>query len=1222
MADFQGVEQILRDSRYGAAQAEWRLIKITCLILVLALGAVVAFLTRAQTRALAKSFQQSLDVSQSRAEELTRSQERLRQVNRTLIAHIHSNQMLLHAESEAVLLEQICRIIVEDCGYAMAWIGMAVDDERKTVRPVAHAGAEDGYLEAADITWADEERGRGPTGMAIRTGQPQSCRNMATDPKIGPWREPARQRGYAASLVLPLILAGADGTAASAGGPELPAGKVFGALTVYSRVVDPFSPDEVQLLSELAADVAYGIGVLRSRTARARAEAALQEERQLLKITIESLAERLYVCDCEGRPLLTNEAFRKYYPHAAAPIYPRTFGEAIEVFDSAGRLLPLEEWPIPRALRGETLRNLELRVAFRLTGKELTCSYNATPVRNAEGKVAMAVLTAADVTGLKRSEEALRESQRQNEFLAGLIRSSSQPLGVGYPDGRLGLVNRAFEELTGYSAAELQAMDWSRELTPPEWRALEHESLAELERTGEPVRYEKEYVRKNGSRVPIELLVHRVAGADGKTLYYYSFLTDITERKQAQRQLAANLDAMTRLQKLGTLFVRGGELEPILGQVVEAAIAISGADFGDVQLLDAETGGLRIVAQRGFPQWWVDYWSLVAKGQGSCGAALQQGRRVVIEDVEKSPVFAGQPALDVQLRAGARAVQSTPLVSRSGRPLGMFSTHYKRPHRPDENALRLLDLLARQAADIIARAQDQEALRTSEAKYRNLFQNMAEEVHFWKLVRDEAGHIKTWRLVDANPPALRTWDRGTIAEIQGKTADEIFPGVTAHYMWVVQKIMTEGVPHSYEDYLPNLRRHFRFTSVPLGEYFITTGADITAIKEAQKALQESEAHLRQSEERWATTLQSIGDAVISTDAAGRIVFMNEVAQRLTGWPLSEARGKDLNEVFAVVQEVTRIRPENPVAKVLRMGKVVGLGNHTLLIRRDGSEIPIEDSGAPIRDREGRVRGAVLIFHDVSEQRKLERALRESERLATTGRLAATLAHEIHNPLDVVGNLLYLAGKAAREEQTRQYLEMANQEVERIAQMTQHLLTFQRESAEPAKVQIGEILEHVLGLYRKKIEAASIRLTQEIDFCDGIFAQPGELRQVFANLVGNALEAVEAGRGCIRVRARASRDWRTGRPGLRVLVADNGPGIPPALREKIFEPFFTTKCESGTGLGLWVTTGIVGKYQGMLRLRSSTRPGRSGACFSVFFPAESNIAAHEGQMANRLGQGRG
>ena len=378
--------------------------------------------------------------------------------------------------------------------------------------------------------------------------------------------------------------------------------------------------------------------------------------------------------------------------------------------------------------------------------------------------------------------------------------------------------------------------------------------------------------------------------------------------------------------------------------------------------------------------------------------------------------------------------------------------------------------------------------------------------------------------------------------------------------------------------------------------------DITDRKQAEEAL-------RKSEGRWATTLQSIGDAVISTDSTGHIAFMNEVAQRLTGWPLAEAQGRELSVVFNIVQEITRIRPENPVTKVIRSGKVVGLANHTLLIRRDGLEVPIEDSGAPIRNPEGEIEGVVLVFHDVSEQRKVEKALRSSDRLATTGRLAATIAHEIHNPLDAVANLLFLIGDQATAE-TKEFVTLATQELARVTQMTQQMLSFQREATKPVPVKISDVLTNVVALYDRKIRSSCLQLKQQVEFEGDILALPGELRQVFANLVGNAIEAVGPRRGTITLRAYASHDWRRQQRGLRVVVADDGPGIPAEVRGSIFEPFFTTKGESGTGLGLWITSDILRKYNGTIRLRSRTQSPHTGTCFSVFLPFQTAAGGAE------------
>ncbi|HXY39589.1 MAG TPA: ATP-binding protein [Vicinamibacteria bacterium] len=214
---------------------------------------------------------------------------------------------------------------------------------------------------------------------------------------------------------------------------------------------------------------------------------------------------------------------------------------------------------------------------------------------------------------------------------------------------------------------------------------------------------------------------------NGEILEWFGAASDVTERKRAEEerarlleevraaqvQLQADLDAMTTLQRVGSLFLEKGNLDSLLGEIVEAAVAVSQADFGNIQMLDRGASQLRIAAQRGFPQWWLDYWSSVSHGQGSCGTALARGERVIIEDVELSPVFVFTPALDVQRRAGVRAVQSTPLVSRSGEPLGMLSTHYRRPGRPRERALPLLDLLGRHAADLIERAHIEEALRSA-----------------------------------------------------------------------------------------------------------------------------------------------------------------------------------------------------------------------------------------------------------------------------------------------------------------------------------------------------------------------------------------------------------------------------------------------------------------------------------------------------------------------------
>jgi PAS domain S-box-containing protein len=222
--------------------------------------------------------------------ERKRAEVSLQRSNRALRMISECNQALVHAATEADLLQAICRTAVEYGGYCMAWVGFAEQNEAKSVRPVAQAGFEAGYLDTVDITWSDTERGRGPTGMAIRTGRPVIARDIPTDPAFVPWRAAAIQRGYASLATLPLI----SGE------------RVFGALMVYAGESDAFNAEEIALLTELAGDLAYGITALRTRAERARAEAALRENEARIRNMFEQANDGIYVISADNRYLEAN----------------------------------------------------------------------------------------------------------------------------------------------------------------------------------------------------------------------------------------------------------------------------------------------------------------------------------------------------------------------------------------------------------------------------------------------------------------------------------------------------------------------------------------------------------------------------------------------------------------------------------------------------------------------------------------------------------------------------------------------------------------------------------------------------------------------------------------------------------------------------------------------------------------------------------------------------
>jgi PAS domain S-box-containing protein len=364
--------------------------------------------------------------------------------------------------------------------------------------------------------------------------------------------------------------------------------------------------------------------------------------------------------------------------------------------------------------------------------------------------------------------------------------------------------------------------------------------------------------------------------------------------------------------------------------------------------------------------------------------------------------------------------------------------------------------------------------------------------------------------------------------------------------------------------------------------------------------------LFQSEQHLRTTLASIGDGVIACDANGHVQTMNVVAQELTGWLEADARNRPLEDIFKIVNEITREPVENPVARVKRLDRIVNLANHTVLVRRDGSEISIDDSGAPIRNEAGMLTGVVMVFRDTSMERKTRAALLANEKLAVAGRLAATIAHEIHNPLDSVSNLLYLLRSGSSAEESAQFLAMAQSELTRVTQISRAMLSLYRESKAPVPIALKDMLEDLLLLMERRFDDLGVTVTSDLSAAMTVDGFPAELRQVFTNLITNAAEAAgPGGRVTVRIRPRPGGFDEFGHklePGAIVDICDTGPGILPGIREHLFEPFFTTKGEHGTGLGLWVSQGIIRKHAGSIHLRSE--PG--GTVASVFLASKPII----------------
>lgn len=358
-------------------------------------------------------------------------------------------------------------------------------------------------------------------------------------------------------------------------------------------------------------------------------------------------------------------------------------------------------------------------------------------------------------------------------------------------------------------------------------------------------------------------------------------------------------------------------------------------------------------------------------------------------------------------------------------------------------------------------------------------------------------------------------------------------------------------------------------------------------------------------EQWLnTTLRSIGDAVIACDPSGKVVFMNGVAEQLTGWKEAEADGLLLSQIFSIYNQRTRAKVENPVEVVQRSGKIVGLANHTILVSKDGTEFHIDDSAAPILDKDARMIGIVLVFRDISERYASEVALMRAEKLASAGRLAASIAHEVNNPLEGLVNLIYLARGEEDISKIRRHLAEADRELQRIAHITRQSLGFYRENSSASVFRPDVVVREAFDFYSFRAAHAQVTLHVNIETEQNAWGNPGELRQVISNLLANSLDACANGDAiCVRVRAARSPGDPASQ-GVRIVVADTGCGISPENRKRIFEPFFTTKKDTGTGLGLWVSRELIEKHGGQLGVRSSTAGRRTGTIFSLFLPGSA------------------
>jgi PAS domain S-box-containing protein len=372
--------------------------------------------------------------------------------------------------------------------------------------------------------------------------------------------------------------------------------------------------------------------------------------------------------------------------------------------------------------------------------------------------------------------------------------------------------------------------------------------------------------------------------------------------------------------------------------------------------------------------------------------------------------------------------------------------------------------------------------------------------------------------------------------------------------------------------------------------------------------------------RLAAIVESSDDAIISKNLDGVISSWNKSAERLFGYTAEEAIGQSI----MLIIPADRRKEEESILDRIRHGQRV---DHfeTVRRRKDGTLIELSVTISPVRDSTGRVVGASKVGRDITERRQSERALRESEerlrkteKLAAAGQLAASLAHEINNPLSSVTNALYLLKTTGElSGGAKSLVDIASSELARMARIVKQSLSYYRRAVAPTDVDIATTVAESLQVFSAKLERLGIAVQPNLIKGYVVSGFADEIRQIIDNLLLNAIEAMPDG-GRLRVEVRPSRDWKQGsRQGIRFVVADTGSGIPKNIASRIFEPFFTTKEEKGTGLGLWVVRGLVAKHEGRIRVCSSDRAGRSGTVISIFWPTVASSPEGDAVLRREL-----
>jgi PAS domain S-box-containing protein len=776
-----------------------------------------------------------------------------------------------------------------------------------------------------------------------------------------------------------------------------------------------------------------------------------------------------------------------------------------------------------------------------------------------------------------RMTHDLRETTFSKEYVQNILKSMNEALIVLSPEGNIQTVNQAACDLSGYTAGELVGEPVGIIFGEIEGgnnakKKLNHELVFEKLVQQQFIKNnENTVLGKDGREIPVLFSASAILDKDQNIQGMVCVASDITDLKNAQSAMRyseekyrtlveQSLQGIIVLQKNRIVFANSA-FAAITGYTIEELYSFSSEKLIALTHPDDQ----RLVWER-----------LNERLAGEKVSQHYEFRGISKDGSERSlEMYAGLIAFK-----GLPAVQGTIL-------------------------------------DITERKQAEAALKVSEANYRHLFDAEPDAI----IIVD----AETECIVDVNPAALTLYGYGydEICGLQAVTLSAEPQKSANHIRQIVAQDSLDGT----RKIVQRLHKSKDGTVFPVeighGVYTRDGRKMICVIIRDISTRKRIENELAAEKERLTVTLRSIGDGVISTDLEGNIILVNKVAEDLTGWQEKEAMGKPLTKVFHIVDEFNRNRCEDPVRKVMETGGVVGLANNTILIGKDGKEHVIADSGAPIRDRQNKIIGAVLVFRDITEKRKMEAELVNAQKLESLGVLAGGIAHDFNNFLTaIIGNLSLAKMDSRPGDQVVSWLNEMEKASIQAKNLTQQLLTFSK-GGEPVKkwVTLAELVKNSATFslrgsnVRCEFSISHDLLPTEVD--------EGQIGQVINNLVLNADHAMPEG-GIIEICAEniaLTPDNEFSLPAgpyLRTSFRDHGVGIAPDHLPKVFDPYFTTK-HKGSGLGLTVAYSIIDKHNGRMTVESEHGHGTT---FTIYLPASDKPAGQPADEEKRLLIGKG